>query len=119
MEMKNCTQDRGFVSAMSGNKVVSSRPCPEYIVMSEKVVYVLVGRKAGEFMPLAEDVTFIVNDGDVTVAYQDEKNRSHFAVRRMVLREDWERFEHNRKLALSCSATDPSTPRDDSLRTTE
>jgi len=99
MEMSQCTQDHGFVSAMSGQKVVTSRACPEYTVMTDKVAYIVVGLKTNQFMPLAEDVTFFINDGDVTVSYQGGKNPSHFKLRRMILRADWERVVRIHKVS--------------------
>ena len=98
MRMSECTRQHGFVSAMSGTQVVSTQACPEYTVMTDNVVYVLVGRKPEEFIPLAEKVTFHVHKSDVVVFSDDEKEQSHFAVRQMVLRQDWERDEQRRDL---------------------
>ncbi|HUO60572.1 MAG TPA: hypothetical protein VMU24_07870 [Candidatus Acidoferrales bacterium] len=98
MKMSECTKQHGFVSAMSGVQVVSTQACPEYTVMTDNVVYVLVGRKPEEFIPLAENITFHVRKSDVVVFSEDEKEQSHFAVRQMTVRQDWERDEQRREV---------------------
>jgi hypothetical protein len=98
MKMSECTRQHGFISAMSGTQIATTQACPEYTVMSDRVVYVLVGRKPEEFIPLAENVIFHVRKSDVVVISEDEKEQSHFAVRQMTLREEWEREQQTREV---------------------
>ncbi|HVP64406.1 MAG TPA: hypothetical protein VMT82_05895 [candidate division Zixibacteria bacterium] len=117
MKMSECTRLHGFVSAMSGAQVVTTQACPEYTVMTDRVVYVLVGRKPEEFIPLAENVTFHVRKSDVVVVLEDEKEESHFAVRQMTLREEWERDQLTLMAERGANYDTRSAPRNAIIQT--
>ena len=86
MRMTDCAMQRGFMATMSGASAPAGVMCPEFTVVSDKVVYVVVGRRAEEFIPLAEDMEF-----------PDPQERARHLFRR---RED--------KDALCNSADDPA-----------
>jgi hypothetical protein len=100
MRMTNCTMERGFAAAMSGGLPQAAGTCPEYTVMSDKVVYVVVGRRAEEFMPLAENVEFLIRKNELVLFSEDEKSKTRFVVQQMMLRPEWEREEAHKELAM-------------------
>jgi hypothetical protein len=99
MRMTECTLQHGFVSAMSGATTQSGSSCPEYTVMSDKVVYVVVGRHGEEFMPLAENMEFTIRKNELLIFSDDEKTKSHFPIQQMTLRAEWDREEERKMLA--------------------
>jgi len=96
MKMSECSWQPGFRAAMSGMQGEVSRPCPEYTIVSDKVVYVLVAKRVDQFVPLAEDLVFHVKKNEVILFADDEKGESKFVVRQMILRGEWEREEARR-----------------------
>ena len=101
MQMADCTmQQHGFMAAMSGAPAQAQAPsnCPEYTVVSDKVVYVVVGRRAEEFIPLAENMDFQIHKNELVIATDDVKAQSHFVIRKMALRADWDREEARKEL---------------------
>jgi hypothetical protein len=99
MRMTGCVAQRSFMATMSGNQAQLPGACPEYTVMSDKVVYVVVGRHAEEFIPLAEDLEFLIRKNELVLFSDDEKTKSRFVVQQMTLRADWERDEERKELA--------------------
>ena len=72
--------------------------CPEYTVMSPKVVYVVVGRRTQAFIPLAEDLDFVIRNNEIVIFSNDEKGKSRFAIQEMMLRGDWDREQERKEL---------------------
>jgi hypothetical protein len=97
MRMTDCTMQRGFKAALAGAPMTGIS-CPEYTVMSSKVVYVVVGRRTEEFIPLAEDMDFLIRKNEIVIFSEDEKSRSRFVIQQMTLREDWDREEQRKEL---------------------
>jgi hypothetical protein len=98
MRMSECTWQPGFMSSMSGTQGQVTSPCPEYTVVTDKVVYVLVAKRAEQFIPLAEDIVFHIKKNEVVLLSDDEKKESKFVVREMTLRSEWERAETRRAI---------------------
>jgi len=96
MRMSECSWQPGLKAALSGTHGPVSSPCPEYIVVSDKVVYVLVAKRAEQFVPLAEDIVFHVRKNEIVLLSDDEKTETKFVVREMTLRSEWERAEERR-----------------------
>jgi len=99
MRMTDCVAQKSFMAAMSGTQAQAPGNCPEYTVMSDKVVYIVVGKRAEEFIPLAEDMKFLIRKNELVLFSDDEKTKSHFVVQQMTLRADWEREEARKELA--------------------
>ena len=97
MKMADCMPERGFRATMSGVPVLK-QSCPQYTVLSSRVVYVLLGRHREEFMPLAEDVHFAIRKNEVWFFGGKEKVQSRFVVQQMLLRSDWDRQQELREL---------------------
>ena len=92
MQTKDCTILRGALATAVGYIPENNwEICPEYTVVSEKVVYVVVGKRSSQFMPLAEIIQFHLLKNELLVRVDDEKRESHFSIKEMQLRSDWER----------------------------
>lgn len=98
MRMRDCVLQGGFKAAMMG-VAQTGVSCPEYTVMSPKVVYVVVGRRSEEFIPLAEDMDFVIRKNEIVIVSTDEKTTSRFVIQQMTLRGDWERDEERKEVA--------------------
>jgi hypothetical protein len=99
MRMTDCTGQRGFIVAMAGAPAQGGATCPEFTVMSDKVVYVVAGRRGEEFIPLAENMEFLIRKNELVIFSDDEKAKSHFVIQQMTLRADWDREETRKELA--------------------
>lgn len=99
MRMAECAAQHSFMAVMSGVPAPAGLTCPEYTVMSDKVVYVVVGRRLEEFMPLAENLEFLIRKNELIIFSDDEKTKSHFVIQQMMLRADWDREEQRKDLA--------------------
>lgn len=93
MSMGECLSvGRGFMAAMSGTpRRQSDEVCPEYTLVTEKVVYVIVGKVASQIIPLAETTEFRFHKNELLVRVDDALREARFAIREMALRPDWER----------------------------
>jgi hypothetical protein len=95
MQMTECIVSTGFKVAMSG-RPTSVGSCPEYTVISPTVVYVVVGRRTEDFVPLEEEVEFVLRKNELL---SNAGSKSRFVIHRMTLRGDWEREEERKELA--------------------
>ena len=95
--MADCVMRSGFRASLQAVPM-SGMSCPEYTVMSSNVVYVVVGRRTEEFIPLAENMDFTIRNNEIVIFSNDEKAKSRFMVQQMTLRADWEREEQRKEL---------------------
>ena len=113
MSMNDCGPQRGFMAAMSGaGKVDTSLLCPEYVLLTEKVVYVIGGKTSDQLLPLAEVTRFRLQKNEMLIRIDDSDKESHFRIKAMVLRPDWDRsqmLEEAAATALSRRHVDPAT----------
>ena len=98
MQMTDCTVQHSFMVSMSGAPAQAGGTCPEYTVMGDKVVYVVVGRHTEEFIPLAENMAFLIRKNELVVLSDDEKAKSRFVIQQMTLRADWDREQTRKEL---------------------
>jgi hypothetical protein len=97
MRMAGCVMQNGFRASLEMIPM-SGMNCPEYTVMGSKVVYVVVGRRTEEFIPLAEDMDFTIRKNEIVIFSNDEKAKSRFVIQQMVLRADWDREQARKEL---------------------
>jgi hypothetical protein len=98
MRTTDCVNQHSFMAAMSGATAAAGATCPEYTVMSDKVVYIVVGRRSDEFISLAEDRDFLIRRNELVIFSDDEKSKSRFAILQMTLRADWDREQRRKEL---------------------
>jgi hypothetical protein len=98
MEMRDCTLMHGALITMLGDTPQpGASVCSEYTLVSDKVVYVVDGKRSGQLIPLAEGVQFRLHKKELLVRIDDEKNESRFSIKEMILRADWEHDQVLRK----------------------
>ena len=107
MQTKDCTIVHGaFATVIGSMPQKTEEVCPEYTLVSDKVVYVVVGKRSSQFMPLAEIIQFRLYKNELLVRVDDEKRECHFSIKEMELRSDWERDQtlRNKQLDLRLQA---------------
>ncbi|MGO9123663.1 MAG: hypothetical protein ACLP6G_02120 [Terriglobales bacterium] len=92
MRMADCIPDhRGFMVAMGGQQIHPTEElCPEYTLVSDKVVFVIVGKSSNQMVPLAEVIDFRFHNNQMAVRIDDARRETRFAIKEMNLRLQWE-----------------------------
>ena len=74
---------------------VGPEPCPEYTLVSDNVVFVIVGKLSNQLIPLAETIDFRLVKNELAVRLDDAKHEAKFAIIEMMVRADWERVQRH------------------------
>lgn len=113
MRMGECVfAHRGFMATMAGQAgQISPDVCPEYTLVSEKVVYVIVGSSSNQLIPLADIVDFRLHKNELAVRLDDARHESKFSIKEMILRSEWDLVQKHITEELSA----PPRPGDDIL----
>lgn len=93
MRMGDCLPSHhGFMAAFGPpqSQMGMTEACPEYTLVSEKVVYVIVGQSSDHLVPLADVIDFRMHKNEMLVRLDDAKRESRFAIKEMVLRSEWD-----------------------------
>ena len=91
MRMGDCVlTHRGFMSAFGPPQAPVEAPCPEYTLVSDKVVFVIVGKSSNQLVPLAEIVDFRFHNNELAVRVDDARRECKFVIKKMTLRSQWE-----------------------------
>jgi hypothetical protein len=96
MRMVDCLPvHHGFVAMMSGGAPtpITTEVCPEYTLVSDKVVFVIVGKSSDQLIPLADVVDFRFNKNELAMRLDDARHESKFTIKEMILRTDWEMIQ--------------------------
>lgn len=95
MRMTDCMgPQHGFMAAMAGGATVQAiELCPEYVLLADKVVYVITGKSSDQLIPLAETTYFHLQKNELLIRIDDSMKESHFRIKAMVLRPEWDRSE--------------------------
>ena len=64
--------------------------CPEYTLVTDKVVFLIVGKSSNQLVPLAEVIDFRIQNKELAVRVDDARKESKFAIKEMTLRSEWE-----------------------------
>ncbi len=64
--------------------------CPEYTLVSDKVVFVIVGSSSDQVVPLADVVDFRFHKNELAMRIDDSRKESKFMIKEMVLRNEWD-----------------------------
>lgn len=92
MRMTECLgPQHGFMAAMSGNGKEPDLLCPEYVLVAEKVVYVISGKSSEQLLPMAEVTRFRFQKNEMLIRVDDATKESHFHIKAMVMRAEWDR----------------------------
>jgi hypothetical protein len=88
MRMTDCLgPQHGFMAQMSGGgQMEPALLCPEYVLVADKVVYVISGKSSEQLIPLAEVTRFRLQKNEMLIRIDDASKESHFHIKAMVLR---------------------------------
>ena len=103
----------GFMTAFGPPQAqVNEGVCPEYTLLSDKVVFVIVGKSSNQLVPLAEVIDFRIEKKELAVRVDDARKESKFAIKEMTLRSEWEMIQKHIEQELKDS---PRQPMDTSM----
>ena len=110
MRMTDCLgPQHGFMAAMSGaSKVETGALCPEYVLVGDKVVYVISGKTSDQLVPLAEVTRFRLQKNEMLIRIDDAAKESHFHIKAMVLRPEWDRKQMMEEAGAKATVSDQS-----------
>jgi hypothetical protein len=96
MHMGDCVlAHHGFAVAFGPASSMPQEYCPEYTLLSENVVYVIVGKSSNQLIPLAESIDFRLHKNELAVRVDDAKRETKFTIKEMIVRSDWERIQRH------------------------
>src|SRR5579859_8201638 len=69
MRLTDCMgPQHGFMAAMSGDRTVEAgTQCPEYVLVGDRVVYVISGKTSDQLIPLAEVTRFRIQKNELLI----------------------------------------------------
>jgi hypothetical protein len=97
MHMGDCMlSHHGFVTTFGGPEIATPQEsCPEYTLVSSRVVYIIVGKSSNQMIPLAETIDFCIRKNELAVRVDDAKHDFKFTIKEMVMRSDWDRIQRH------------------------
>lgn len=109
MHMGDCqVVHRGFMNQFGPPQAAMVEDsCPEYTLLTDKVVFVIVGKSSNQLVPLAETIDFRFDNRDLAVRVDDAKKDSKFAIKEMTLRSQWDLLQRHVEHELSDSTHQP------------
>ena len=96
MRMTECLgSQHGFMAVMSGAGKVdhTGSTCPEYVLVADRVVYVISGKSSDQLIPLAEMTRFRLVKSEMLIRVDDAPKEVRFHIKAMVLRPEWDRSQ--------------------------
>ena len=108
MHMGDCVlAHHGFMNTFGPPQASAEEPCPEYTLVSDKVVFIIVGKSSKEFVPLAEVVDFRFQKNELSIRIDDERKESKFVIKEMTLRSQWELIQQHIQDEIKNSSREP------------
>jgi len=97
MHMGECIPvGHGFMVAFGGpSNPMGPDPCPEYTLVSDNVVFVIVGKLSNSLIPLAQTIDFRFHKNELAVRVDDAKHEAKFAIKDMMVRSEWDRLQRH------------------------
>ena len=109
MRMGDCLlMHRGFINTFGPPQGAAAEgSCPEYTLVTDKVVFVIVGKSSNQLVPLAEIIDFRFQNKELAVRVDDARKESKFAIKEMTLRSEWELIQKHIENQLNDSQHRP------------
>lgn len=97
MHMGDCMlSHHGFISTVGGaGGMQAQESCPEYTLVTKDAVFIIVGKASNQLIPLTETIEFRFHKNELDVRVDDAKREIKFAIKEMMVRQDWERRQHH------------------------
>lgn len=105
MHMGDCLPSpHGFMSNFGAPSIPTiQEACPEYTLVSDTVVFVIVGRLSNQLVPLARTIDFRMRKNELAVRVDDAKHETKFVIKEMIVRSEWDRLQRHIEEELSVS----------------
>lgn len=105
MHMGECIlAPHGFMTSLGAPSAPQNEEsCPQYTLVSNNVVYVIVGKWSNQLIPLAETIDFRLHKNELAVRVDDAKHETRFAIKEMMFRTDWERIQQHIDVQMRAS----------------
>ena len=109
MRMGDCMlMHKGFMTAFGPPQASANEgACPEYTLVADKVVFLIVGKSSNQLVPLAEVIDFRFQNKELAVRVDDARHESKFAIKEMSLRSEWEAIQKHIEDRLNDSPHQP------------
>jgi len=109
MRMGDCMlMHRGFMNQFGPPQAAAAEEsCPEYTLVADKVVFLIVGKSSNQLVPLAEVIDFRFQNKELAVRVDDARHESRFAIKEMTLRSEWELVQKHIEYQLNDSPRQP------------
>src|SRR5579863_8796687 len=109
MHMGDCMlTHHGFMVAFGGPQIPEPQgACPEYTLVSDDVVFLIVGKSSNQLIPLAESIDFRLQKNELAVRIDDAKHETRFAIKEMVVRREWDRLQRHIDQQMRASEEQP------------
>ena len=109
MRMGDCMlMHRGFMNQFGPPQAaVVEESCPEYTLVADKVVFLIVGKSSNQLVPLAEVIDFRFQNKELAVRVDDARKESKFVIKEMTLRSEWELIQKHIENQLNDSQHRP------------
>ena len=109
MHMGDCQlMHRGFMNQFGPPQAATVEDgCPEYTLVTDKVVFVIVGKSSSQLVPLAEVIDFRFQNKDLAIRVDDARKESKFTIKEMTLRSQWELIQKHIEQELTEPPRDP------------
>jgi len=109
MHMGDCQLiHRGFMNQFGPPQAAAVEDgCPEYTLVTESVVFLIVGKSSSQLVPLAEVIDFRVANKELAVRVNDARKEAKFAIKEMTLRSEWDLLQKHIEQELTDPARQP------------
>ncbi|MGB6332860.1 MAG: hypothetical protein WBF41_13890, partial [Candidatus Sulfotelmatobacter sp.] len=67
----------------------------EYTLVSNRVVFLIVGKSSNQLIPLAESIDFRLQKNEIAVRIDDAKHEARFTIKEMMVRSEWDRLQRH------------------------
>lgn len=105
MHMGDCVlAHHSFTNSFGPPQAPVEEACLEYTLISDKVVFIIVGKSSKKFVPLAETVDFRFQKNELSVRVDDQRKESKFVIKEMTLRSQWELIQQHIEEELKSAA---------------
>jgi len=109
MHMGDCMlMHRGFMNQFGPPQAAPAEEgCPEYTLLTDKVVFVIVGKSSNQLVPLAEVIDFRLENKELAVRIDDARKETKFIIKEMTLRSQWDLLQKHIEEELSAPPRPP------------
>src|ERR1039457_3204715 len=109
MRMGDCMlMHRGFMNQFGPPQAaMAEEDCPEYTLVTDKVVFLIVGKSSNQLVPLSEVIDFRLQNKELAVRVDDARHESKVCINELTMRSERERIQRHIEGQLNESRREP------------